>query len=185
MLKIGQKVKIRPGTRYYGLSDKSNPSEIVGEISRMDKMYIHVKWSNGTTNSYSNDDLMVINNEELKEAFNKIINYKPTTETFPVQERIPEELTEGLLSELSNEEIVVLLLRYDKTLKYIEEHLINMNQILKDNLFQIKTMTGLDNSTEPKKTNFIKRTKIEDIPLPDFSSLETSGDKFYYNDEEE
>lgn len=68
-LKIGDKVKIVEGTRYYDDDSKSNPNNIEGEITTAEDCTYYVEWSNGTFNSYEEGDL------ELYEPIN-IENYE-------------------------------------------------------------------------------------------------------------
>jgi len=68
-LKVGDKVKIVEGTRYYDDDSKSNPNNIEGEITTAKDCTYYVEWSNGTCNSYEEGDL------ELYEPIN-IDNYE-------------------------------------------------------------------------------------------------------------
>ena len=68
-LKVGDKVKIVEGTRYYNDDSKSNPNGIEGEISSVEDCTYFVGWSNGIWNSYEEGDL------ELYEPIN-IDNYE-------------------------------------------------------------------------------------------------------------
>ena len=60
--KVGDKVMISKSSIYYG-SNKFNPKDVEGVITGT--LPYHVKWSNGTTNSYKASDLIMV--EEVKE----------------------------------------------------------------------------------------------------------------------
>jgi len=56
---VGWRVKIVPGSRYYGTSE-SNPADVAGVVIRTDNTYEHtyrVEWDNGTSNAYAHTDL--------------------------------------------------------------------------------------------------------------------------------
>lgn len=67
--KVGDRVKIIPGTRYYyGESDSNNPKDIEGTVTKaeeptsIDSNY-SVMWDNKMHNGYHEKDLMLVNSE--------------------------------------------------------------------------------------------------------------------------
>lgn len=64
--KVGDRVRIRPDTRFYMEGDKSNPIHEVGTIDfvgepELNELNISVKWDGGITNSYDETDLIFVN----------------------------------------------------------------------------------------------------------------------------
>lgn len=59
---VGQKVRIREGSRFYG-EGRANPVDVVGEVIRFipgDWLPLVVRWENGPSNAYSFKDLEVV-----------------------------------------------------------------------------------------------------------------------------
>jgi hypothetical protein len=54
--KVGDKVQIKKGSRYYG-KDEKNPKDTIGEIIEIEDVFPKVKWGNETTNIYEFKDL--------------------------------------------------------------------------------------------------------------------------------
>lgn len=68
-LKVGDKVKIHEYSEWYGLGEKSNPTDEVGVIidhneSSIGHLCYEVKWENGMENSYANHDLVLVEAEK-------------------------------------------------------------------------------------------------------------------------
>lgn len=74
--KVGDKVKIRKDSEYYGECVISNPAERVGYIERMDSKqdsshhFIKVSWGD-SYNAYRADDLELVKEESLNENFKR------------------------------------------------------------------------------------------------------------------
>lgn len=154
---LGDIVMIKPNTRYYNAKEDSNPSNMEGIISSISKdKYINVIWQNKLNNSYSESDLIrVTENSVTMKKFNKIINYKSTKETFPKEERIPDELVKENLMELGDDALEFAtnqLLRYNRSLSYTESYIELLEEILKENINEIKKIAGI-------KTDSIKENK--------------------------
>ena len=66
MLKVNDRVKIAETSKYYRKSDKSNPIDAVGTITKIkgDYLGISVLWENGIYNGYSSCDLELVNTIE-------------------------------------------------------------------------------------------------------------------------
>lgn len=56
MIKLGLRVKILPGTRFYG-SGGGNPKDVWGSIVHGESAWLSVKWDNKSTNNYEIADL--------------------------------------------------------------------------------------------------------------------------------
>ena len=76
-LKVGSKVFLNPKSEWVdsrsGKKESSNPLDVVGTVTRYDqwdldrgKLGITVKWDNGLTNSYRDEDLILIEQKESK-----------------------------------------------------------------------------------------------------------------------
>ena len=66
--KAGDRVLIIPGTKYYTTSDY-NPRDVKGTIEHYSGSSIYVKWDNGATNSYDEEDLKFAVEEEQYEIY--------------------------------------------------------------------------------------------------------------------
>jgi len=69
-LKVGDSVKIKKSSQYYGSSDSYNPAGLVGEVQSHDGSSDHpirVKWSNGNANVYNSNDLKLATPKSPKE----------------------------------------------------------------------------------------------------------------------
>jgi len=57
-IKVGDVVKQRPNSTYWGYNEKCNPKDMLGEVTRTTKMGdIYVDWANGMSNIYAEYDL--------------------------------------------------------------------------------------------------------------------------------
>ena len=61
-MKVGDTVKIKSTSIYYGRKEETNPINIIGVITKIDKypLGILVDWSNGFNNGYNTADLEVV-----------------------------------------------------------------------------------------------------------------------------
>lgn len=59
VFKLGDRVKIRPGTDHYGRG-MNNPTDVAGEVIEVKDWGFpyRVKWDDGTCNTYRDEDLM-------------------------------------------------------------------------------------------------------------------------------
>jgi hypothetical protein len=102
MLKVNDRVKIAETSKYYRKSDKSNPIDAVGTITKIkgDYLGISVLWENGTYNGYSSCDLELVNTIEQE-------NYKYSKEdALKLIEFIIKNFFNGKLAGLNSEEIL-------------------------------------------------------------------------------
>ena len=76
-MKIGDRVFIRPDSKYYGKS-KIDPKDVVGFVTRVSDTCVDVKWSTGYVNYYSHHDLhkAVVNNALNKKLYPNWIECK-------------------------------------------------------------------------------------------------------------
>lgn len=77
---VGWRVKIVPGTRFYGTTT-SNPADVAGVVIEVEDdvdLPYRVKWDNGYENSYSHGDLFPLQ-EDHKPKEKKFENF---TESF-------------------------------------------------------------------------------------------------------
>lgn len=64
--KVGDKVKIRKDSKYYGASWFSNPVDVLGEVNSIypnSELPIRVEWSTGVLNCYRSCDLELVKDE--------------------------------------------------------------------------------------------------------------------------
>ena len=62
-MKKGDRVVLRPGTRYYKVNTRNNPAAVEGVITHAGKLGEHpvnVDWDNGGHNCYGYDDLIYV-----------------------------------------------------------------------------------------------------------------------------
>jgi hypothetical protein len=97
MLKVNDRVKIAETSKYYRKSDKSNPIDAVGTITKIkfDCLGISVLWDNGYDNGYSACDLELVkdNNKYSEEQVVKLIEF------------IIKNFSNGKLAGLNSQEI--------------------------------------------------------------------------------
>jgi hypothetical protein len=101
MLKVNDRVKIAETSKYYRKSDKSNPIDAVGTITKIkgDYLGISVLWENGIYNGYSSCDLELVNTIEQE-------NYKYSKEdALKLIEFIIKNFSNGKLAGLNSQEI--------------------------------------------------------------------------------
>jgi hypothetical protein len=99
--KVGDKVKIKKGTRFYGADDESsNPKDMVGEITRVEKpserLNIKVKWQNGAINSYDTKDLELVSQEQPQKFFKEGDSYLVLKDTGDTTLTIKEVEEDGI-----------------------------------------------------------------------------------------
>lgn len=77
LIKVGARVRIKPGTRFYGGSKTSaNPSDVGGAIVDGISAWLSVKWDNGTKNNYEEHDLIFDNPNDMVEVDTNKIYFK-------------------------------------------------------------------------------------------------------------
>lgn len=61
-MKVGDTVRIKSTSIYYGRKDKTNPINIIGVITAIENqsLGILVDWSNGFNNGYNTADLEIV-----------------------------------------------------------------------------------------------------------------------------
>lgn len=61
-MKVGDTVRIKSTSRFYGRKDETNPINIIGKITAIESwsLGVYVDWSNGYSNSYDVIDLEVV-----------------------------------------------------------------------------------------------------------------------------
>lgn len=100
--KVGDKVRIRKGTKYYG-RNSMNPADVDGVVTKdgpgSPEVYrLNVRWDNGTVNSYRDIDLELTSpretSPETKSSFEKILQ--------EIDSISPSEISEEGCAELEN-----------------------------------------------------------------------------------
>lgn len=91
-LKVGDKVKIAKDSEWYNSGIPENPINTVGEIYQMSDGYlgIFVEWSNGTSNSYNPEDLVLAEKESYIDVTEKIENMMIQAITISSTDQIKE-----------------------------------------------------------------------------------------------
>lgn len=70
MFKVGDRVRIRKDSEYYGMDVKTNPADVDGVVNKVGERCIYVLWDTGRTNSYLHRDLKYAKTlEELMEEY--------------------------------------------------------------------------------------------------------------------
>lgn len=174
-LKVGDIVTMDKNSRYYGSRDRnsSNPSNILGTIATNDGKSIRVNWANGKTNTYMSSDL-----EKVKEPNDKklimVLNYNKTVKTFPLDNRIPKNLTEQMLDEIEKSALLTILQRYDKCLEYNETIIDYLYELLEKNItdmqMEIKTIRELKEKLDNEKETKTEQTKKENPSIEGYST---------------
>ena len=65
LFKIGDKVKIRKDSKFYGKTS-ANPKDMVGEVIELDRGGLRVEWENKQKNSYENEDLELLTPQQAQ-----------------------------------------------------------------------------------------------------------------------
>lgn len=160
IFKLGDIVEICKTSRYFGSRDinSSNPSYVLGTIRSIDGNSIRVDWANGKTNSYNPFDLEKVQEPNDKKII-MVLNYNKTTGTFPIENRIPKNITEEMLDEIEKSAILTILQRYDKCLEYNETIIEYLYELLDKNITKIQTDIKVIKDLKEKISIGDKKTK--------------------------
>jgi hypothetical protein len=70
MFEVGDRVRIREDSSYYGRDVKTNPADVDGVVIRVDGFALYVKWDTGYRNTYYRHSLEYAKTlEELMEEY--------------------------------------------------------------------------------------------------------------------
>lgn len=70
MFKIGDRVRIREDSEYYGLDANSNPADVDGVVNKLGERHVYVLWDTGRINVYHEGGLKYAKTlEELMEEY--------------------------------------------------------------------------------------------------------------------
>lgn len=68
LIKMGARVKIKPGTRFYQGNSIYNPINVSGKICPGDSAWLTVRWDNGQKNNYEEEDLIFEEPNDMAEV---------------------------------------------------------------------------------------------------------------------
>lgn len=156
--KVGDKVRIKKGTRYYGENVTFNPRDVTGKVTDLvntPEYKYRVEWPSGATNIYSDSDLELVIEDIMEKK------YKLETE-LDLQQVLQLYVLTGKLSNMTN--------------LYYETKFLCETHIKKD--FETQRLSLGEGFCYTRFQNACK-----DIVMRSNRKVVTVGDKEYYEDE--